>query len=253
MAFTDPESQRAFLKKAATYGTLGLAAAALAPIALWMVQGLIAWAALGIAFLVIANFAPAVGDWFANMRIKALVAIAEANPIETMQALYTEKSSELNRQAEAVRDFETEYRNVRDLVKGLEKTDPEEAVEYAQMAAQMGESLEALKTEQNFASEALTDFSKQIDKARRIYKVAQAMNKALESSQSAQAKVFAEIKEKVAFDKVRTDLNRAFANLNMAVERRRQNALPTVEVKQIDAPQLEADLTPQRDKLRIVK
>jgi len=47
-----------------------------------------------------------------------------------------------------------------------------------------------------------------------------AAQKVVKMSKSAEAQVFAKIKEQVAFDAVRTQLNRSFANLNLALERR---------------------------------
>jgi hypothetical protein len=100
--------------------------------------------------------------------------------------------------------------------------------------------LDELRREQRGAQSELTNASNALDKMRRIWKVAQAMNKALTSSASAQQQVFAKIRGDVAIDTVRTNLNRAFANLNTAVERRR-NASPfaeeTKEPAQLSAPE----------------
>lgn len=221
----DPEVKREGLKKLVTYGIIAVALAVTAPLAMYAVEGLIAWSVLGLGLAVVINFAPAAGLWFANKKVQALIAAIEANPIETMQNLFIEKQEELNRAERNITAFETEFRNVHTLVEDLKRSDPDEAVAYAEMRDKMKEGLEALRNEQRYATEELSNFKGQIDKARRIWKVSVAMNAALEKSQSAQAQVFADIKEKVAFDTVRTNLNKAFSNLNTAIERRKNSAL----------------------------
>jgi chromosome segregation ATPase len=225
VATLDPESKRKGIETAVKLGLIGVACAVAAPLAWMALEGAIAIAAFAGVALLAWGAAPAVATYVANKRIQALVAVIEANPIETMQNLYVEKSEELEQQASAVRDFDTEVRNVKDMIRQFEQTDPEEAKEYREMADQMEAGLIELKREQTAATGELASFKGQIDKARRIYKMAQAMNKALEKSTSAQAQVFADIKEKVAFDTVRTNLNRAFSNLSSAVDRRRNSAM----------------------------
>jgi hypothetical protein len=81
--------------------------------------------------------------------------------------------------------------------------------------------LESLRAEQKAAQGELKTAQETITKMERLWKVANAMNKALAASSAAQSKKFNEIKKAVAFDTVRTNLNRAFSNLNTAVERRK--------------------------------
>jgi hypothetical protein len=217
----DPQVQKEKLEKLAKIGLFGVGLAVTAPIAFYAVQGLVAWGIVGLGYLVYANFVPAIADQFAVWRMKSIIAIAEANPIETMLGLYKDKKEELVRAESNITTFDTEVRNVLNLVADLKKTDPDEAVEYAKMASQMELGLNSLKDEHAAAASELDKFKGQIDKAKRIWKVANAMNSALAASQSAQAQVFADIKEQVAFDTVRNNLNRAFANLNTAVDRRK--------------------------------
>lgn len=251
MATVDLDAKGEQIKKIATWACIALALAAglaaTASLATLAVESLIAWGTGAVFVFVGVNFAPAFGDWVRNKRIQAIVALAEANPIETMQNLWADKKQELDRQDNAITAFETEFRNVSQMVDDLHGTDPEEAKQYEAMRDQMEVGLTELRNEQTAATGELSRFKLQVDKARRIYKVAGAMNKALEVSQSAQAVVFAKIKEDVAFDKVRSDLNRAFANLNSAVERRKNAALfaPKTQAS-LPAPQqtIDAQVTP---------
>ncbi len=221
MATIDYDQRQAQIAKFVKWGFLAVGCALTAPFAFMALEGALAWGAAALAVFVIWNFAPVVGMAVATYRIKAIKALAEANPIETMETLYQEKVEEFDRQETAVTEFETQFRNVSDLVDGLKKTDPQEAIGYAEMCDKMKEGLDELRSEQRAAQAELKNASAALDKMRRIWKVAQAMNKALTSSVSAQQQVFAKIRGDVAVDTIRTNLNRAFANLNTAVERRR--------------------------------
>lgn len=221
MGYTDPETKRKAYENLAKFLFLAVAAAATASIAWYAVVGLIGWIIAGFIYAAVWSFSPAVGQWFANKRIQALVAVVEANPIETMQTLYLDKCDEFTKQQAAVTEFETQYRNVFDMVEGLQKTDPTEAAEFADELKQMKYGLDSLRTEQKAAQKELGTAKETIEKMERLWKVANAMNKALAASAIAQDKKFNEIKKAVAFDTVRTNLNRAFANLNTSIERRK--------------------------------
>ena len=239
----DPEQRRAGLEKIVKLGIVLAAAAATYTYAWMAVLGLIGW---GVATLIVAGawaVAPAVATAFANWRIGLLIAAIEANPIETMLSLYADKKQELARQDAAITEFDAQFKSVSSMVDDLRRTDPAEAAEYVEMRDKMKEGLVSLREEQAAASEELGAFKRQIDKAQRIWKVANAMNAALVSSESAQAAVFAEIKEKVSFDTVRDNLNRAFANLDSAVARRK-NAVAFATASRPKALPQVVDITP---------
>lgn len=228
MAVMDPETKRKgienVVKAAVIIGGLAIAA----PV-IWMaLEGAIALCALGAVGLVAWGAAPALATYVANKRIQALVAVIEANPIETMQNLYGEKSEELSKAADNIRDFETELGNFKTQVKEVKKQEDitdEDIADYVEVQDRMQTLLYEMKSEQTSATGELEEFKRRIRKAQTLFNLAKAANKMLEKSASAQSVVFAQIKEQVAFDKVRTDLNRAFANLNSAVDRRKNTAM----------------------------
>lgn len=224
----DPEQKRKTIEKWTKIGVWGgglLAVGLLKTLIFSALEGVILLGALGVAVGVIWSVAPALAVWFANKRIQALVAVIEANPIETMTNLYIEKQQEFKQQEDAVTEFDAQFRNVSDLIEGLKRTDPEEAKGYVQMRDVMEEGLKELRGEQAEAQKELKNAKSAIDKMKRLWTVACALNKALAASASAQQKVFQQIKQDVAVDTVRTNLNKAFANLNTAVERRRNASL----------------------------
>lgn len=217
----DPESKRKGIETLVKVGVIGVGLAIVGPYVWMAVEGLMAVAIFGGAALLLWGLAPAVATYVANKRIALLKAAIEANPIETMEALFEDKKQELAKQGIAVEEVATQVRNVDGLVKGLEKTDPDEAKDYVDVRDKLREGLDEVSNEYSDADNALKEFGKQIDKARRIWKVAIAINRALDVSAKARAEVFADIKKQVAFDKVTNDLNRSFARLDTAVARRK--------------------------------
>lgn len=247
MGVVSPEEQKAAVVRWVKLGAMAVAAVIIAPIAyaaaISVLDAMLAIAAVGVVGGVIWAATPATADWLGNMRMRAVIAIAEANPIETMLSIYQQKSSELASHEDAITEFDTQYRNVDKMVTDLTRTDPEESKQYADMRDKMKEGLTELRAEQTDASGELKTFKSQIDKAQRIYKVALAMNRALASSQSAQAAVFMDIKKQVSFDTVTTTLNKSFAKLDSAIERRRNNATNFSIPKQITSGPMITNMT----------
>lgn len=237
----DPESKRKGIETAVKVGVIGVGLAVVGPYVWMAVEGLMAVAVFGGTALLLWGLAPAVATFVANKRIALLKAAIEANPIETMECLYEDKKQELARQGVAVEEVATQVRNVDGLVKGLEKSDPDEAKDYVEVRDKLKEGLDEVTTEYSEADNALHDFGKQIDKARRIWKVAVAINKALDVSATARAAVFADIKKQVAFDKVTNDLNRSFARLDTVVARRKGGLPLPQAVAQAALPAAPAD------------
>lgn len=200
---------------------IGLTAAFLiAPFIFVAIKGLIG---LTVAFAVgamIVSFAPVFATALANLKLRALRAAVEANPIETMQNLYIEKSQELADADQNIVEFETEIANYDDQMRTFKKQYPEEAPRYQQLSDGMHHGLDEMKEEQGMARDNLADLHMRIEKAQAIYRMALAAERVSEFSKSTEAQVFQDIKEKIAFDSVRTELNRSFASLNMALSRR---------------------------------
>ena len=192
----------------------------IAPLAFMALEGVVALVAfVAIAFASI-QFAPVFALKIANARVKALVNEVEKNPIETMQNLYIDRNKELVQADEHIRDFETEIRNFDDQLGGFKQQYPDEADTYQDLSGKMHEALANMKQEQTQARRDLKELDTRIIKAKAIYKMALAAQKVTQLSQSAEAQVFAQIREQVAFDSVRTQLNKSFSSLNLALERR---------------------------------
>ncbi|OGM95256.1 hypothetical protein A2524_04405 [Candidatus Wolfebacteria bacterium RIFOXYD12_FULL_48_21] len=211
-------------KKLATRIKWGLGfglAVIISPIVFMAIKGMIGLALAGAIGFALIQLAPTFSFKVANWRMKLLVSEVEANPIETMQNLLIEKQSELERASQKIVDFDTEVRNFDDQITTFQSQYPAEAANYVQLSEKMHTALEDMVTERNVAEHQLKDFGQQIKKAQAIYSMSMAAQKVTQLSKTAEAQVYADIKQQVAFDTVRTQLNRSFASLSQAVERRK--------------------------------
>ena len=216
----DNDARKARITTLAKWG-IGLAGAALiSPVVFLAVKGIVGLAIAAALGFTLVQLAPLFALKVANWRMKALVAEVEKNPIETMRNLYVEKADELASADRNIEDFETEIRNFDDQVETFKAQYPSEAANYEELSRKMREALADMKREQTAARRELAHFEQQIRKAEAIYKMSTAAAKVVKLSRSAEAQVFARIREQVAFDAVRTQLNRAFSSLNNALERR---------------------------------
>jgi hypothetical protein len=224
----DDDARRKRIETIAKWGAAFVGAVVIAPFVFLAIQGIVGLVIAFIIGVLVINFAPVFGTWVANKRLQMLKAVVEANPIETMQNLYRDKSGELQHADENIRDFEMEIGNYDDQLEGFKRDYPTDADSYQTVSDKMHEALVGMKREQSQARRDLAAFDKQITKAQAIYKMALAAQKVLVLSKSAESQVFAKIKEQVAFDSVRSQLNRSFASLNLALERRKdaQPVLP---------------------------
>lgn len=242
MSDVDNDVRREKIATIAKY-VIGIGAlAVLAPIIFTALQGLIALIAFGVIGLAAINFAPVLAYKLANWKMKAIVADAKANPIETMQNLFVDKTKELETADNNITEFDTEVRNYDDQLGGFKQDYPEEASTYQSISDKMHQALADMYENQKEARHALQDFAAKIKKAKAIYQMALAAQKVLTLSKSAESQVFAQIREQVAFDTVRSQLNSSFAKLNMAVEKRAEARALTVATQ----PAAPAALTQQR-------
>lgn len=208
-------------------GIVGMAI--ISPLLFLALKGVALLLALGVsvgAGLVMLRLSPIVSMKVSNLLIKGIVNEAEANPIETMQNLLIEKTQELHDADTSIVDFETEVRNYDDQAADFSKQYPDEAASYTEISERMHEGLEQQKQKQNDARKQLGDLAEKIKKAEAHYKMALAVAKVTKLSKTAEKEIFQKIREAVAFDSVRSSLNRSFASLNMAIADRKSPALP---------------------------
>lgn len=201
----------------------GLAALLVAPFTGYILYGLLG--ILGLiataAVILTAGFmAPAFAFKLANLRMKAIMAEANANPIETLKNDYLFRTRQLQEADDGIEDFQTEIANYDDQMREFSKQYPDEVGNFKEISTAMHNGLVEMKQEQAEARKAVAELERQIDKAEAIYKMALAAERVTSFSKNTEAKVFADIKQKVAFDAVRSKLNKSFASLDRAMAKR---------------------------------
>lgn len=203
----------------------GLGILVIAPLTTTLLWGVLGFLAIilgaAIGLLAIA-FAPVFSMKLANARIKAIMAEADKNPIETMIAVDIARTQELAEKDQHLEDWDTELSNFDDEVIVMNKEYPEEAGKYERISAQMHDALQEARKEQAQARRDLYEFEQAIKKAKMLYKMALAAQRVTAFSKSAEEKVLENIKSEIAFDSVRSNLNRSFARLNTAMARRQE-------------------------------
>jgi hypothetical protein len=204
--------------------------ALLSPVIFFALKGALGLGALAVVaafgFTTI-RLTPVFSMKLSNLVVKLMLSEAKANPIETMVNMLGAKSDELADADAAIVDFETEVMNYDERTADFAKQYPEEASSYEQISAKMREALNQQKQEQAAARQALEELTLSIDKARALYDMSLAAQKVTALSGSARTKVFDEIRGKVAFEAVRSNLNRSFAQLGVALARRKQISVST--------------------------
>lgn len=98
-------------KKVGTWG-FAIGGLALLSFVIWhAVSGLIGLGIFAVLGLAVVNFAPAVGRWFAAQRVRALEAVAAANPIEVQKSFLSQMRQQYEAAKRDLAQFRTEVAN----------------------------------------------------------------------------------------------------------------------------------------------
>jgi hypothetical protein len=182
--------------------------------------GLIALGVVSVAALAGLKLAPWVSMKLSNVVVGLIMNEASKNPIETLINLEIDKTKELEAADKAITEFDAEVQNYDDKTAEFKRDYPEEAPRYEEIGQKMHLLLDRQRQKQGEARQALVVLHKAIDKARAIHQMALAALKVQELSRSAAGKVYADIKQQIAFESVKKSMFKAFAELNTSVAER---------------------------------
>jgi len=239
-AIDDPTERK---KRVARRWRVGLALVVGVVAAPFVVAGIEGLAGLFVIWLlttVAVQFAPVISMKVANLRLKAIKAEAEKNPIETMEATYAEKSEVIRAGDEKIVAFESRYRTYLDQLDDFKEKHPSKADRFVQIARTMGTGLKRMKQKQAAAKEEQKAYWDKISEARAIFAMALAAQAVSELSATAEQQVFQDIKRQVAFDAVNTAFNRAVAELSLDVEDPKEFSQELLTSTGGEVPRLEA-------------
>jgi hypothetical protein len=226
----DPQIKRQRLETGLKLAGAGAVCIVLGPAAFLALKGLGLLIAFGLAAGTAAaglKVVPLVSFKISNAVVKGVIAEAKANPIETLINLQVEKQRQLEAQDQNIITFATAVGNFDDKVRTYSKRYPDKAQRYKEIAGKMHEALEEQQQLQEQARHSLVELAGRITEARDMYDMALAAKQVTELSGNAQQRVFADIKQQIAFDAVTGSVNQSFAALDVAVARSKE--LPAIQ------------------------
>lgn len=207
-------------KKFASFAKIGIAALAiivLAPAIMLLVKGVVGLAAAGLISLVVVNFAPVVSMKLANWKIKAIVAEARTNPIETMINVAHARQDKLAEAKNAIANLSTQIKNFNDKLAGFKKQWPDQAEVFEKNATNMQAVLKKWQDNYRLADSALAQYFLEIEKCQAVNDMAIEMQKLNNMAQLDSDKLLEELKSKTAIDAVSENMNRAMSQLETSL------------------------------------
>lgn len=245
MPLAEFEEKAKKYKKVALVVAVCLVCAIFMPLIFAMVKGMLALLIAGIMGFVTVQFAPVFADMVGNLKLKMLKAEAAKNPIETLQNEYGERLTDLGEAKEAMINFGTELRSFGDEVKKFKRDPdilPDDVKDYEEQLETMNQLGADLMEKYQTAEENLKLFKKEVERADKKWKMGLAAAKMNKAAGKISGEDFIrEIKTEAAFDSVSSSMNRAFAELKMAVQKKE-----TIKHKeQVNGILEKVDLKPQ--------
>jgi hypothetical protein len=194
-----------------------VAIAILAPTIMLLVKGLVGIGIAGLVALAIVNFAPVISMKFANWKIKAIVAEAKGNPIETMISVAHARQDKLLEAKNAIANLSTQIKNFRDKLAGFKQQWPDQSDVFEKNAANMEAVLKKWQDNYRIADGALSQYWKEIDKCQAVNAMAIEMQKLNNMAQMDSDKLLEELKSKTAIDAVSENMNHAMSQLETSL------------------------------------
>jgi hypothetical protein len=212
----DIEAQRAKVKKWSSIALVGVVGLLVSPVIFLAIQGLIGLIIAGVVGLAVVTFTPYMTMKFANWKVKAIMAEASANPIETMINLLAAKKA-------AFLVFKTNVENSAAARDTFKQKCEKFAAKYPARAAEFQGQLERMVDLVQRKKLALRDAQKSLEDGENKLEEMQAyweMSKdAIELNKAAgmdTGDAFEKLKADTACDAVFESMNRAFAQLEVA-------------------------------------
>ncbi len=213
---TDLEARRKRIETWAKVLGLGVAGLLFAPFAVATITGLISLIVVGVIGLLAVNVGV---PWFAaslaNWRLKALKAVAAANPIETLENRYAQLKDSLLKQRENIKQRIAIASKIFEQIKGYESSFKKPSPRRDQYE-KLNQLVEVSKSKYSNAQVSLVAFGQLIDEKRSDWEIALSMaeaNKLANVGEDFTAKLM----QDTALTTISDGLNLAFAELDASV------------------------------------
>lgn len=212
----DTEAKRANVKKWATIGLIGLVGLIVSPVIFLAIQGLVGLIIAAVTGLAVVTFSPWVAMKFANWKVKAIVAEAKENPIETMINLLAAKNTAFKEFQVNVTTAVTARNNFKSKIETFASKYPARAPEFKAQLARMTELVERKKKALQDAEHMLEEGQSKLDEMKAYWEMSQAAQAANKAAGMDTGDQFEKLKSDTAVDAVFESMNRAFAELEVA-------------------------------------
>lgn len=216
---TDLETKRKHIETAMKILGLGALCLILGPVYLTLIHGLGALIALGIAAagaFVVINLLPSFAAMVANWRLKAIKAVAAANPIETLENQYAERQNALIKIRDNIKEFYAVVQELWSQIQEHNEKYPNNPSQFLEKYNKMKDLLALRSNKYKMAQANLKAFSELIDEKRSDWKVAQAAAKAMKLANVGEdfnSKLMAD----TALTTIQDGLNFAFSELEVSL------------------------------------
>lgn len=213
---TDLETKRKRIETVVKIALLGVAGFLVAPFIYTAITGLVGLVVAATAGLVIVNLAPSAAALIANWRLKALKAVAAANPIETLENQYAERENALIKIRDNIKEFYAVVQELWGQIQAHNEKYPDRPSQFLEKYNKMKDLLALRSAKYKQAQANLKGFSELIDEKRSDWKVAQAAAKAMKLAnvgEDFQSKLMAD----TALTTIQDGLNFAFSELEVSL------------------------------------
>jgi hypothetical protein len=213
----DLELKRERIEKFVKYAALPVIGFVVAPYIFLSIKGLIGLIIAGVISVVVVNMIPWFAAVVANWRLKALKYEAAKNPIETLENDYKRRHDALVAFRHSILNSKAEVAGFGDKLEDFKDQYPNDAAKFDEQYRKMVELLKLKGRKYEQAKANLQSYEAEINRARAIWKMAQAaaqMNKAAGVDTD---EFFAKIQVETALGSVQKNLNLAFAELEMSL------------------------------------
>lgn len=148
----------------------------IAPVAFSILKASLALLITGLIGMSVVFFGPAVGDWFAAMRLKSIKAVAAANPIETLEQNLISATEVIRNWKQDLKEFDAAVAQFVGMAKELIQKYPEKKDEYVRQVAGRQELRKRRVAAIKAAEEEIHLKENQLEQLKAEYRVAQAAN-----------------------------------------------------------------------------
>ena len=212
----DIDTRRANVKKWATIGLVGLTGLIVAPVIFLAIKGLIGLVIAGVVGLGVVTFTPWVTMKFANWKVRAIMAEAKENPIETMVNLLSAKQIAFKEFQINVTTAVTARNNFKSKIEAFAVKYPARAPEFKTQLSRMTDLVERKKKALNDAEHMLEEGHNKLEEMKAYWEMSQAAQAANKAAGMDTGDQFERLKADTAVDAVFESMNRAFAELEVA-------------------------------------